>query len=73
MLTLHDIPGQCQYAGCDKPATKMACGRESYNEDSPCHPSPDFYCDEHAFAVADEDFPEYVHTCLNCGCLQGIN
>ena len=65
------IEGQCQYEGCDQPATHIACGRVSYVEGFPQHPEPACYCKAHADVVSDERYPEYTAACPNCGCLFG--
>ena len=67
------IEGTCAFAGCDKPAEFIACGRQSYSEDIPCHPKPACYCRLHADLVADERNPEYTDECPNCGCVFGVN
>lgn len=67
-----EIVGTCQYEGCDKPATRIACGRNGWNN-SRGHPIPACYCDDHATHVADEMSPEYFHECPNCGCTSGVN
>jgi hypothetical protein len=57
----------CEYDGCDKPATTTAKGR---NEDRRRVAA---YCETNAEMVADENFPEYVESCPNCGCRFGVN
>lgn len=58
------ITGKCQFDGCDKPATAIACGRNQ---------KPKKYCDAHAEVVSDEGSPEYSETFPNCGCQFGVN
>ena len=71
------IEGQCQYEGCDKPATHIASGRatrmgpEWYENQG--HPTLALYCEAHGEKVADEGAPEYHTTCPNCGCYFGVN
>jgi len=65
-------PGQqCQYAGCEQPATCLAQGRDC--GDGRGHPQVGVYCSTHAPMVADEGDPEYGEHCPNCGCQFGVN
>lgn len=59
------ITGKCQYPECDNKATHIAYGREEKE--------PKLYCDVHADVVCDQQSPEYVTSCPNCGCLFGVN
>lgn len=73
MITEIPKDAKCQYEDCDAPATRIACGRESYMAEAKRHPNPAVYCDVHASMVTDEGYPEYGHTCPNCGCESGVN
>lgn len=65
---------RCQWQGCRKMATTIACGRSEWWSDEPTgHPDPGVYCDSHAEMVADERSPEYTDICPNCGCMHGVN
>ena len=64
---------KCSYEHCDTPATTIACGRAPYYDERGGHPKPARYCDTHSHIVADEDHPEYVSDCPNCGCRFGVN
>lgn len=71
-ISIHDIGDRtCQHEGCEAKATHLAVGRDC--GDARGHLVPAFYCREHAYAIADEGYPEYCHECVNCGCLQGVN
>jgi hypothetical protein len=73
-LRIEDIAGKpCQFEGCDRPATVIACGRETYGDPPLGHLEPAFYCDEHARTVANQNHPEYIEDCPNCGCVFGVN
>lgn len=67
------IEGKCQYEGCDQPATHIACGRKSYDPESPHHENAGVYCEPHANDVSGERWPEYTADCPNCGCVSGVN
>jgi len=68
------ISGKCQYKGCNKKATDIACGRTPLGTESVgFHPTPGCYCKEHAYKVQGEDSPEYGAICPNCDCLFGVN
>jgi len=56
----------CGYIGCDKPVTNIAAGRVSSK-------IPRYFCEDHAQIVANEQEPEYVVSCPNCGCRFGVN
>lgn len=62
---LIDYPKNCQYPGCDKPATDIAEDRDRN--------VVDFYCDAHADQTVDSGRPEYRVSCPNCGCGFGVN
>lgn len=66
-----EIKGTCEYEDCNEPATQIACGRISYLS----HTGHNLgcYCEYHSEIVADEDDPEYVVYCPNCGCAFGVN
>lgn len=65
---------KCSFEDCDAPATGIACGRSSsFRGRDNGHPDPAVYCDTHARMVADEDSPEYISDCPNCGCTYGVN
>ena len=59
------IEGNCQYPGCNNKATCIAYGRSEKE--------PKLYCDAHAEVVCDQQAPEYVVNCPNCGCSFGVN
>ena len=61
----------CQWKGCDRPATQLACGQDDWQGGG--HPTPAMYCEEHAGQVKDEGCPEYTVDCPNCGCRFGVN
>lgn len=67
-MMIIEIPKNaiCTFQDCDKPATAIACGRSDYQK-------PNVFCEEHAYEVADEQYPEYHDNCPNCGCEFGIN
>lgn len=67
------IEGNCQYEGCNKPATTIASGRVSYDTREKSHPKPGLYCDSHALSVPLEGNPEYIEKCPNCRCHFGVN
>jgi len=59
--------GPCQYADCDgRPATAMAAGIPTFTDVG-------FYCEAHAKMAANNNFPEYIEACPNCGCWFGVN
>jgi len=60
--------GRCSWAGCTKPATVIARGRD-YIE--PGHPKPASYCQGHSEKVVREGHAEYKVECPNCGCRFG--
>lgn len=69
---------KCRYEGCVEFASQVASGRQihrysdaSGTTETPGHPEPAVYCDEHASKVAGEDCPEYCEHCPNCGCMFG--
>jgi len=74
-MIITKISGKCQYKGCNKKATDIACGRNPYvkTESVLTHPTPGCYCKEHAYKVQSEDAPEYGVVCPNCDCLFGVN
>lgn len=59
---------KCAFEGCTADAEFLACGRGETG-----HPNPAPYCDTHGRMIADEDSPEYLNDCPNCGCLHGVN
>ncbi len=59
-----EITGKCQYEGCKRNATHIASDRRKIVR---------LYCETHADWVADDDIPEYVVNCPNCGCRFGVN
>ncbi len=65
------IEGKCQYEDCDMDATYMAKGRSDHSGGG--HPTINVYCYTHATIVADEQNPEYIDNCPNCGCMFGVN
>lgn len=74
-----NIPTQtrkCAYKGCRRLATTLACGTSAgsrvESSDEGRHPTPAWYCAEHAQEVADEGYPEYIVDCPCCGCLLGV-
>lgn len=69
---ITEIKGKCQYPDCEQDATTIAAGRESWRGSEPELPVG-VYCDVHAEVAAEQGSPEYTHTCVNCGCRQGIN
>lgn len=71
MITEIPAGAKCTYKNCELPATGIAAGREELDKGSG-HPNPALYCDSHADVVANEDWPEYVTDCPNCGCWFGV-
>ena len=69
---LITIVGLCDWVDCEEDATQIACGRNS-RRGNDGHPRSGLYCQAHAIEVADEDSPEYINECPNCGCLSGVN
>jgi hypothetical protein len=69
-LTLESMPpGQkCQAPYCDNLATDIAQGRG----ERAALPLG-FYCDAHAEIASEQQSPEYVESCPNCGCRFGVN
>ena len=68
--------GFCEFNGCDAPATTLACGGRGIDDEPSLRALPlGFYCGAHAAAAAEsgDHLPEYLHTCIACGCLQGVN
>lgn len=61
---IAEIKGKCQFKNCEKEANCLACGR---------YHSPACYCEEHASIIIDEQAPEYIEHCPNCGCRFGVN
>ena len=57
---------KCEYEDCNEPAEFPAKGRTE-------HPNVGVYCTVHSMMVADEDWPEYMVDCPNCGCGFGVN
>jgi hypothetical protein len=55
---------KCEHTGCDEPAECLAAGRKGV---------VGVYCLNHALEVEDEDRPEYIVDCPNCGCGFGVN
>ena len=60
---------KCEYEGCDKEAVQQATGNRDFEKSV----TVKWYCEEHAYLVADKDSPEYHTTCPNCGCRFGVN
>lgn len=59
------MPGEeCDHEACDgKPATEVAQSGETKKLGA--------YCATHARMVADDNNPEYIEHCPNCGCVFG--
>ena len=65
------IEGTCAFEGCRRKATYIACAVEGPLKDVKPGREPKCYCDVHAMIVQDENGPEYINRCPNCGCIFG--
>jgi hypothetical protein len=63
----------CAFEDCEAKATEIACGRKGWEKEPSGHPEPATYCHSHGDIVAEEQHPEYIDTCPNCGCRFGVN
>lgn len=60
---------QCEFEGCQKPATSRAVGRgKKYTKTGAL-----WLCDKHAASVLEYDNPEYCVECPGCGTSFGVN
>lgn len=71
--------GKCQWLGCTKDATEFA---SNVGEILPGFDTTEqklaagtfgFYCEEHAFLMANKGNPEYHVHCPYCACKFGVN
>lgn len=70
------IKGLCEFEECKAKATHLAVGRfYAVGDDNVNlgHPELGLYCEQHAHEIAEENYPEYVKSCPNCGCVFGVN
>jgi len=65
MVDKIKVGDTCQYGSCRNDAESLVYSREDELVLKCCY--------YHAEIVQDQGSPEYVDTCMNCGCTQGVN
>lgn len=55
---------QCEDFDCPEPAKFLVYSRNT-KKVFKC-------CAVHGKRISEEDYPEYIDTCKNCGCVQGV-